>query len=39
VQEQSARLIENAGGRFILALGAEPVAFAGPHRQSLDWFA
>jgi hypothetical protein len=25
-------------GRFVLALDEHPLAFAGPHGQSLDWF-
>ena len=29
----------HAAGRFLLAVNGEPVAWTGPHGQSLDWFA
>ncbi|MFD4353479.1 hypothetical protein ACFWPX_13035 [Nocardia sp. NPDC058518] len=29
---------ESAAARLVLALDDEPLAFAGPHGQSLDWF-
>jgi hypothetical protein len=31
------RLPSGSGG-FVLALDEHPLAFAGPHGQSLDWF-
>jgi hypothetical protein len=38
VQERVQHSERSTPGRFVLALDEHPLAFAGPHGQSLDWF-
>jgi hypothetical protein len=38
VQQKVQQLERSNPGRFVLALDEHPLAFAGPHGQSLDWF-